>query len=305
MPGRIHQNDAPALSLASSIAAGDTTIPVNESISSVETPISYVINSGGANEEIVTLTTKNTGTSPSQFEDVVRGCDGTADQSHSSGEVLTHEATARDLVDSDFAYSEMGSPGRLEVAESFRGKSGAIAGQRAPTGQVWETRNVASADVTNEKLTIETDSNNEAMALLPVSNTNLFVEATIGHLAEASNPKCHVVFYKDADNWIAVGQGGANSRLNMFLTKKVNGSVSQNRKELSATGKKIKIFNIEAYIHNQGFTSLVGLYRGGSGALIGDSNSNEVNDIRGGLSKVGIYTGESFCTLYNLKVRAI
>jgi len=306
MPGRVHQNDAPALSLASSLAAGATTIPVNQSITGVETPISYTINSGGANQEIVTLVDKNTSTTPSQFENCVRGCDGTADQSHSSGEVLMHEATARDFVDSDFAYSEMGSPGRLEVAESFRGKSGNIAGQRAPTGQVWETRNVASADVTNEKLTIETDSNNEAMALLPVSNTNLFVEATIGHNKAASNPKSHIVFYQDANNWLAVGQGRGNSRINSFYTKKVAGSVSQSKNEISTSGGKIPIFKIEAVLAQKGgFSSQVYIYRGGSSVISGDANSNEVNDIRQGVSKVGIYTGEQFCTLYNLKVRAI
>jgi hypothetical protein len=79
---------------------------VNQSITGVETPISYTINSGGANEEIVTLVDKNTSTSPSQFENCVRGCDGTADQSHSSGEVLTHEITARDFVTPrQFAFS--------------------------------------------------------------------------------------------------------------------------------------------------------------------------------------------------------
>lgn len=120
MPGRVHQNDAPALSLASSIAAGDSVIPVNQSISGVETPISYVINSGGANEEIVTLTSKNTSTSPSQFEDVVRGCDGTADQAHSSGEVLTHEATARDFVDRSAVHASMFAPSQLDVFADFR-----------------------------------------------------------------------------------------------------------------------------------------------------------------------------------------
>jgi len=116
MPGRVHQNDAPSLSLASSLAAGATNIPVNQSITGVETPISYVINSGGANEEIVTLTSKNTSTSPSQFEDVVRGCDGTADQSHSSGEVLTHEATARDLVDKRNLHSQIQPPSSRLIA---------------------------------------------------------------------------------------------------------------------------------------------------------------------------------------------
>jgi hypothetical protein len=122
MPGRLHQNDAPSLTLSSGINAGDTTIPVSESISGVETPISYTINSGGANEEIVTLTTKNTSTSPSQFEDVVRGCDGTADQSHSSGEVLTHEATARDLVDRRplYAQTEIPPDENLVLYEDFR-----------------------------------------------------------------------------------------------------------------------------------------------------------------------------------------
>lgn len=68
MPGRVHQNDAPALSLASSLAAGATTIPVNQSITGVETPISYTINSGGANQEIVTLVDKNTSTTGTSAE---------------------------------------------------------------------------------------------------------------------------------------------------------------------------------------------------------------------------------------------
>jgi hypothetical protein len=120
---------------------------VNQSITDVETPISYVINSGGANEEIVTLTSKNTSTSPSQFEDVVRGCDGTADQSHSSGEVLTHEATARDFVDAAILDSQI-DPRKVTHFASFSSDAASPDGYEIASGHqltvqqgAWEIKN--------------------------------------------------------------------------------------------------------------------------------------------------------------------
>lgn len=117
MPGRIHQNGAPALSLASDVSSNSKTFPVNQSIENVETPISYTISSGTSNEEIVTLVDKNT--SASQFEGVVRGCDGTSAKPHASGEVLTHEATARDFVDKNVVHSQLYAENRIVAAADF------------------------------------------------------------------------------------------------------------------------------------------------------------------------------------------
>jgi len=97
MPRRNYQNDAPALTLDSSITNSATTIPVTEDISSVEVPLAYTIDPGGANEEYVVLVDKNTGTTPNQFENCVRGFDNSAAVSHSGGEALQHEMLEDDL----------------------------------------------------------------------------------------------------------------------------------------------------------------------------------------------------------------
>jgi hypothetical protein len=204
MPGRVHQNDAPALSLASSLAAGDTAIPVNQSITGVETPISYTINSGGANEEIVTLTSKNTSTSPSQFEDVVRGCDGTADQSHSSGEVLEHEATERDLVDQGLLYSQIHKPhSGVYMFDDFRGPQGYIDGRVAPTGQTYTTRTGSSKFKIDGNGLLTPDGYGEIITFPGDATSNYTrIELT---LSTSGNFNFGVVIaYTDTNNYVAV-----------------------------------------------------------------------------------------------------
>jgi hypothetical protein len=97
MPRRNYQNNAPALTLDSSITNSATTISVTEDISSVEVPLAYTIDPGGANEEYVVLVDKNTTTTPHQFENCIRGFDGSTAVSHSSGEALEHQVLGADL----------------------------------------------------------------------------------------------------------------------------------------------------------------------------------------------------------------
>jgi hypothetical protein len=198
MPGRVHQNDAPALSLASSIAAGDTVIPVNQSITGVETPISYVINSGGANEEIVTLVDKNTSTSPSQFENCVRGCDGTADQSHSSGEVLTHEATARDLVDKRAVQGQILSPSdRLVAYDDFARSNRGADGDRMPSGQNWTDPN-ANGNWQIKDQRLEVTNGGGEQILWPTTEFSLKYRA---FWQSEQEPKL-IVAWQDSNNYL-------------------------------------------------------------------------------------------------------
>jgi hypothetical protein len=203
MPGRVHQNDAPALSLASSLAAGATTIPVNQSITGVETPISYTINSGGANQEIVTLVDKNTSTTPSQFENCVRGCDGTADQSHSSGEVLTHEATARDFVDKRAVHSQLRKPsGRLVAFDDFSGPDGqALDGRQAPTGQVWSTKQGAWQIQDNS---LQPNSGGTDIAILDPNLTDIRIDVLFGKRNRFATGGI-VSYFTDTNNYVYAG----------------------------------------------------------------------------------------------------
>jgi hypothetical protein len=223
MPGRVHQNDAPALSLASSLAAGATTIPVNQSITGVETPISYTINSGGANQEIVTLVDKNTSTTPSQFENCVRGCDGTADQSHSSGEVLTHEATARDFVDSDVVYSNAFSPSsRLIAYDDFRRSDRGLSGDTLPSDQTWETRQENQAEIIDEQATL--GGTGDSMLLWPNSSALNYHRV---FLRTNDGPGTGVVLaFKDTSNYVYVTVFNDGGSSDIKLIKVVSGSAT-------------------------------------------------------------------------------
>jgi hypothetical protein len=222
MPGRLHQNDAPSLTLSSGINAGDTTIPVSESISGVETPISYTINSGGANEEIVTLTTKNTSTSPSQFEDVVRGCDGTADQSHSSGEVLTHEATARDFVDKAVLQSQIQKPSsRLAAFDDFRRPDGSVGSLKSD--QSWSLNGGGSASISGNLLSVSSNGNGPQTITWPTSNGFLRQQSLM--YAVGSSTVGLIWAYQDASNYVAVTSDNV-ANPNLKIIKVVSGSTT-------------------------------------------------------------------------------
>lgn len=199
MPGRIHQNDAPALSLASDVSSNSKTFPVNQSIENVETPISYTISSGTSNEEIVTLVDKNT--SASQFEGVVRGCDGTSAKPHASGEVLTHEATARDFVDKRVVQSQIIKPSKRLVAfDDFDRSQRLLGGDDAPSGQTWQ-------DPTGDHWKIESgrafaDSNIRRPAYLPYTPTQdqYFVDGLVYNAGNRGQGL--IISYQDKDNFI-------------------------------------------------------------------------------------------------------
>jgi hypothetical protein len=177
---------------------------VNQSITGVETPISYTINSGGANQEIVTLVDKNTSTTPSQFENCVRGCDGTADQSHSSGEVLTHEATARDLVDKSVMHSQLRKPsGRLVAFDDFSGPDGqALDGRQAPTGQVWSTKQGAWQIQDNS---LQPNSGGDSsIAILDPNLTDIRVDVLFGKRNRFAEGGI-VSYFTDTNNYVYAG----------------------------------------------------------------------------------------------------
>jgi hypothetical protein len=192
------------LTLDSPISVGDTIIPVQESITGVETPISYTINSGGANEEIVTLVDKNTSTTPSQFENCVRGCDGTADQSHSSGEVLTHEATARDLVDQELLYSQVYKPhSGIYMFDDFRGPQGYIDGRVAPTGQTYTTRTGSSKFKIDGNGILKPDGYSEVITF-PGDDTANYTRIELTLSTSGSFNFGVVIAYTDTNNYVAV-----------------------------------------------------------------------------------------------------
>jgi len=249
MPGRIHQNDAPSLTLDSPISVGDTIIPVQESITGVETPISYVINSGGANEEIVTLTSKNTSTSPSQFEDVVRGCDGTADQSHSSGEVLTHEATARDLVDKNLVNSFGFKPSkRLKVYEDFDvpDQTG-VGGFELQTGQSLTVQQ-GGADIVDGSLRPTADDTVITFSL-PTGSDSVYLEALVKVSSNDQAPTGIIWSYNDLNNYHATRtKGDGSDALLEMITKDAGSFFVENTAVLSIGSDQHQMYRIKTTV---------------------------------------------------------
>ena len=88
----IFRNNTPDLTLAAAIGTTDTTITVNEDVSWVEPPMTFVIDPGGASEEAVYVTAVDTAT---KTLTVIRGADGYTAQSHAAGAVMRHMVLGR------------------------------------------------------------------------------------------------------------------------------------------------------------------------------------------------------------------
>jgi hypothetical protein len=93
VPNRYYSSTAGAMTLSAGIAAGDTSITVS-TVTGLPTsyPYTLVLDAGSGSEEIVDVTNAS-GTTLT----VARAKDGTSAQSHSSGAVVRHMMSARDL----------------------------------------------------------------------------------------------------------------------------------------------------------------------------------------------------------------
>lgn len=90
----IFKNNTPDLTLASSIGVADNSVVVNENVSWVTPPMTFVIDPGGAAEEAVYVTAVDSST---KTLTVIRGADGYAAQSHAAGAVMRHMVLAERL----------------------------------------------------------------------------------------------------------------------------------------------------------------------------------------------------------------
>ena len=90
----IYKNNTPALTLAAAIGTTDTTVTVNEDVSWVEPPMTFVIDPGQPAEEAVYVTAVDT---VNKTLTVIRGIDGYTAQSHSAGAEMRHMVIARDI----------------------------------------------------------------------------------------------------------------------------------------------------------------------------------------------------------------
>ena len=90
----IYKNNTPALTLAAAIGTTDTTVTVNEDVSWVEPPMTFVIDPGQTTEEAVYVTAVDT---VNKTLTVIRGADGYTAQSHAAGAEMRHMVIARDI----------------------------------------------------------------------------------------------------------------------------------------------------------------------------------------------------------------
>lgn len=257
MPGRIHQNDAPALSLASDVSSNSKTFPVNQSIENVKTPISYTISSGTSNEEIVTLVDKNTSASPSQFEGVVRGCDGTSAKPHASGEVLTHEATARDFVDADILDSET-DPRTVTHYGHFPEDASSVDGYKIVSGHqltvqqgTWEIKNGVLKNTSTPALITFPQTQKKGNFVSKISPSRY---ATGGPVLD----------YEDNQNFLWA-DFPKNTKLSVNLQEKYQGAISRIKKGNNTGGSMVNATIKATYIRSDKY-GLRGQYKTSTGA---------------------------------------
>jgi hypothetical protein len=241
MSDRNYQNDAPALQCASSVASGDTTIPVENAdgstadLSSVKDNMLWTIGKGTSSEEVILAKVANNGTSPPQLEQVERGLQHTSAQSHSQGDEILHLVTEEDLIDKQRAsiLTARGMPHPSEmrqfIYDDFVGPDGSINNRTTPTGQTWTVQQ-GDISISGNKV-VNSGSTHPAIATLDFGYSSKILGVTyLGNYAQI------LLWYNDVNNYVSFGTYHDGTRNAYRFREYVSGADTSRTESYTSVG---------------------------------------------------------------------